>query len=377
MIGFIERLLQGRAVEWKSLGEIFDIFAGGDVPKNAFSKIQTKEFNIPILSNGINEKSLYGWTNEAKINQPSLTISARGTIGWTSYQEKPFFPIVRLLVLTPKIELNIKFAYHFMKLIENDYKIPKSGIPQLTKPMIKDLKIPIPPLDVQNEIVRILDKFTALNSELIKELDLRKKQYSYYRDKLLTFGDEVEYKTLSEVAQYSKDRINFNKVNASNHISVNNLLQDRKGKINSTTLPTNGTLIQYQQDDILLGNIRPYLRKIWFADNCGGTNGDVLVIRATYEKLLPKYLFYILSDEKFFLYNIKNSKGAKMPRGDKDLIMEFKFPIPPIATQQKIITILDKFETLTNSISHGLPKEINLRQKQYEYYREQLLTFDK
>ena len=84
-------------VEWKALGESFDILAGGDVPKEDLSEIKTEEFNIPILSNGIDKKALYGWTNKAKIDNPSLTISARGTIGWTSLRDKPFFPIVRYL----------------------------------------------------------------------------------------------------------------------------------------------------------------------------------------------------------------------------------------------------------------------------------------
>ena len=83
-------------VEWKAIEDVFDIFAGGDVPKEDFSESKTEEYNIPILSNGIDEKSLYGWTNKAKIEKPSLTVSARGTIGWTSYRDQPFFPIVRV-----------------------------------------------------------------------------------------------------------------------------------------------------------------------------------------------------------------------------------------------------------------------------------------
>ena len=83
-----------------------------------------------------------------------MTISARGTIGWTSYRGTPFFPIVRLLVLTPKIKLNLKYAYYFMKTIENDYKVPPGGIPQLTKPMIKDIKIPLPyPAESEKSLV--------------------------------------------------------------------------------------------------------------------------------------------------------------------------------------------------------------------------------
>ena len=178
-------------VEWKPLNKVFDIFAGGDVPKEALSDIETEEFNIPILSNGIGNKSLYGWTNIPKIEKPSLTISARGTIGWTSFRDKPFFPIVRLLVLTPKVELNLKFAYYYMKNIEDKYNVPQNGIPQLTKPMVNDISFPIPSSEVQERIVSILDKFdvltTSISEGLPKEIELRKQQYEYYRDLLLTF----------------------------------------------------------------------------------------------------------------------------------------------------------------------------------------------
>lgn len=184
--------------EWKSLEEVFDILAGGDAPKNALSGSETEEFSIPILSNGIGEKSLYGWTDKAKIDKPSLTISARGTIGWTSYRDKPFFPIVRLLVLTPKVKLNLKYAYYFMKTIENDYNIPEAGIPQLTKPMLKDIKIPLPcpgnpekSLAEQGRIAAALDKFDTLANSITeglpREIELRQKQYEHYRDLLLSF----------------------------------------------------------------------------------------------------------------------------------------------------------------------------------------------
>ncbi|GAB0682043.1 restriction endonuclease subunit S [Escherichia coli] len=185
-------------VEWKALDDVFDIVAGGDAPKDALSEFETEEFSIPVLSNGIGNKSLYGWTDRAKIEKPSLTISARGTIGWTSYRSRPFFPIVRLLVLTPKIKLNLKYAYYFMKTIENNYKIPEAGIPQLTKPMLKDIKIPFPcpgnPEESYNEQARIaatLDKFDVLTNSITeglpREIELRQKQYEYYRDLLFSF----------------------------------------------------------------------------------------------------------------------------------------------------------------------------------------------
>ena len=182
-------------VEWKRLEEVFNITAGGDVPKNALSPIQTDEFNIPIISNSMGEKSLYGWTDKSRVNEASITISARGAnTGWTNFQNRPIFPIIRLLALTPKIEMNLKYAYYFMKMIENNYKISEAGIPQLTVPMIRDIKIPFPNLTEQNKIANILDKFEILTNSITeglpKEIALRQKQYEYYREQLLDFSKE-------------------------------------------------------------------------------------------------------------------------------------------------------------------------------------------
>ncbi|OJW63040.1 MAG: hypothetical protein BGO57_08950 [Sphingomonadales bacterium 63-6] len=190
-------------VEWKALGDVFEISAGGDAPKGAISPEKTEDFAIPILSNGIGKKALYGWTNTAKVKQPSLTVSARGTIGWTSYREEPFFPIVRLLVLTPKKGIDLRFAYHFMKTIENGYKVPPSGIPQLTRPMICSMPFPVPFADdterslaEQARIASILDKFDTLTNSLSeglpREIALRQQQYEYYRDLLLSFPKPAE-----------------------------------------------------------------------------------------------------------------------------------------------------------------------------------------
>ena len=187
--------------------------------------------------------------------------------------------------------------------------------------------------------------------------------------------NKVEWKSLGEVAQYSKERISSDKLNEENYVGVDNLLQNRNGRTNSNYVPQSGNSTKYQIEDILVGNIRPYLKKIWHSDRQGGTNGDVLAIHPTSEKILSRYLFQILADDKFFGYNMQHAKGAKMPRGNKEKIMEYKIPIPPIAEQERIVAILDKFDVLTTSISEGLPKEIELRKKQYEYYRNQLLMF--
>jgi hypothetical protein len=156
---------------------------------------------------------------------------------------------------------------------------------------------------------------------------------------------------------------------------VDNLLQDKQGKTISTHVPEEGKLTEFQSGDILVGNIRPYLRKIWLSDVNGGTNGDVLDIRPNQYLIYPPYLYQILSNDKFFDYEMQSSKGAKMPRGDKEKVMQYTFALPLISKQKEIVSVLESFEKICNDISKGLPAEIEMRQNQYEYYRNKLLTF--
>ncbi len=183
--------------------------------------------------------------------------------------------------------------------------------------------------------------------------------------------------SLSCIAEYSKDRISAREVNSLNYVGVDNLLQNKLGKAVASYVPKTGYLTKYQQGDVLIGNIRPYLRKIWLSDLVGGTNGDVLVIRPkdVANVVLNRFLYHILSDERFFIYDNNNSKGAKMPRGNKVAIMSYKFALPNIEEQERIVSILDRFDALCNDLSSGLPAEIEARQKQYEYYRDKLLSF--
>ena len=186
----------------------------------------------------------------------------------------------------------------------------------------------------------------------------------------------VEWKPLGEVAEYSKNRICSDKLNEHNYVGVDNLLQNREGKKLSGYVPSEGKMTEYIVNDILIGNIRPYSKKIWQADCTGGTNGDVLVIRVTDEKVNPKYLYQVLADDKFFAFNMKHAKGAKMPRGSKTAIMQYKIPIPPLETQQKIVKILDEFTELEAMLETALEAELALRKRQYQYYRDFLLDFD-
>ena len=179
--------------------------------------------------------------------------------------------------------------------------------------------------------------------------------------------DGVEQKFLGEVAQYSSARISANEMTAENYIGVDNLLSDKGGKGLSGYVPESGMLTRYEPNDILIGNIRPYLKKIWLSDCVGGTNGDVLVIHITVDNLLAEYLYYVLSSDRFFVYATQYSKGGKMPRGSKDANMRYPIPLPPLPIQQEIVRILDNFTELA--------AELAARKKQYEFYRDKLLSF--
>ena len=182
-----------RQVRWLTLGEICELSAGGDVPKERCSKVKNELYSVPIYSNGIGDNALYGWTDEARIKKPCVTIAARGTIGHVILHELPFVPIIRLICAVPKDFVNVRYLKYAADTLT--FKVPTSGIPQLTVPMVSKYKIPVPSLDEQERIVKILDKFDALTTDITTglpaEIAARQKQYEHYRDKLLTFKEKI------------------------------------------------------------------------------------------------------------------------------------------------------------------------------------------
>ena len=374
---FLEKLFDGAEVERKPLMELAEIGTGNS---NRQDEEENGKYPFYVRSKNILR------SNSFQFDETAIIIPGEGGIGEIFHYVEGKYALhqraYRIHITSD--EVNPKFLYYIMHNSFKKYILSKSvGATAISirKPMLEKFEIPIPPLSVQTEIVKILDALTALTSELTSELTLRRKQYEYYREKLLSF-DSLEQlniggakKKLIDVAIYAKVRILANKLDKENYVGVENLLQNKLGKTSSNYVPTDGAFIEYLPNDILIGNIRPYLRKIWLSDRKGGTNGDVLVIRLTDDNILPRYLYHILANEHFFEYNIKYSKGAKMPRGDKAAILQYEFDVPTLEEQQRIVSILDKFETLTNSITEGLPLAIEQSQKRYEYYRELLLSF--
>ena len=363
-------------VEYKELGEIAKVTIGEFVHKDK----QSENAEYPVFNGGISNTGYYNDYNEEK---DKIIMSARGAnAGYINRVFVNYWAGNSCYTINTNDEImNWNFLYYVLKNKEKNIlsKQQTASIPSISKKQVEGILVPIPPLEVQEEIVRILDNYTKsveeLKEKLNKELIARKKQYSWYRDYLLKFENKVEIVTLGDISEYSKDKIDIKELSSENYIGIENMLQDAKGVIKSSCLLTEGRCTKFFEGDILIGNIRPYLKKIWLSDRVGGANTDVLVIKKSIESIDNKYLFFVLSSEKFFSYVMRSVKAGKMPRGNKEMIMKYQFPLPPLEVQKRIVEVLDNFEKICNDLNIGLPAEIEARQKQYEFYRNYLLTF--
>lgn len=181
----------------------------------------------------------------------------------------------------------------------------------------------------------------------------------------------MDYKLLSEVSVYRKDRIRSDKVNKENYISTENILPNRGGVESATTVASAKTFPAYKKGDILLSNIRPYFKKIWYADKEGGCSNDVLVVKAG-KSVDSKFLYYVLSDNNFFNYSTVTSKGTKMPRGSKNAIMKYWVPDLDLPTQKKVADILSSYDELIKANNERIEL---LEQVAQELYKEWFVRF--
>lgn len=353
------------AVEWKKLNDVCSVHTGTQLNKEKM----LEDGVYPVINGG---QTSSGYTNAVNEKANSITISQGGeSAGFVNWIDTDFWAGAHCYVLCD-YNIDKRYLFHFLKSREKQIRSKRqgAGIPGLNRKSLMSLNIPVPSTSQQMILASKLDTFTSLVSKLNGEIELRKKQFEHYRDTLLDLqGKEgVEIKC---VAHLVKDRVAAKNLNEKNYTSVENLLKDKAGRRDAETVPTEGHWIKYQKDDILIGNIRPYLRKIWLSDKEGGTNGDVAVIHVN-DTIIPEFMYHCLASERFFMYYNQSLKDGKMPRGDKNRILSFKIPIIDKDDQSNIVTILNAFSTLISK----LEEERDLHQKQYEYYREKLLTFE-
>ena len=246
-------------------------------------------------------------------------------------------------VIIPIKSVDSKFLLYFLQW----YNIPNLGYSRHYK-LLKDVMVPIPNCTTQLSIVSELDKLNELiqiKKEQLKDYDALAQSIFYEM-----FGDPVEnekgweVKKLGEVSIYPKERVAINQICSSQYVGVENLIKDRGGVCFSDNLPKADVAIAYKENDILLGNIRPYLKKIWLADKVGGASGDVVIIRIKERSISPLFLFKLLSSDQFFEYDNTHTKGAKMPRGDRKAIEKFGVILPPLSLQQSFAQKIEQIE---------------------------------
>lgn len=400
---FLEKLLDGAEVEWKPVKSICN--------DNFWLMPATPEFddngNIPYITSKNIKGGKIDFQNTKYINEyvykelsrtrciieNDILISMIGTIGEAVIvkQEDLYFYGQNMYVLRLNNELvNHKFfLYYFTApFILNSLLSKKNSSNQgyLKAGQIENLKIPIPPLSVQTEIVKILDALTALTSELTSELILRRKQYEYYREKLLSEEElgkvGFEWRTIDEISNkissggtpttsnndyYDHGTIPWLRTQEVDFKEIwdTNIKITEDGLNNSSAkwIPANCVIVAMYGATVG----KTAINKIPLTTNQACANIEINDKLACY-----RYIFHYLTSKYEYIKSLGSGSQTNI---NAQIIKKLKVPVPPLKEQQRIVSILDKFETLTNSITEGLPLAIEQSQKRYEYYRELLLNF--
>ena len=391
-LSFMEKLLDGVEVEWKVLGDsdFIEVANSGRKPVKASLR---EAGSTPYYGANNIQDYVDGFTHDGEY----VLIAEDGSASLESYSIQytsgKFWANNHVHVIRGKSGLNTRFLYHYLCIVNFIPFLTGGGRAKLTKGKMIEIQIPIPcpdnpkkSLEIQAEIVRILDTFTELTAELTAELTVRKKQYNYYRDKLLTFEEgEVEWKTLGEVAiEFGRGKSRHRPRNDP-RLYGGDIPFIQTGDIRNAS----HVITEYTQTYTAFGLTQS---KLWpkgtlcitIAANIAETTilgfdscfpDSVIGFVANPEVTNSTYVEYLLSSLKNKLKS--QSTGSAQDNINMGTFESMYLPFPPLVEQNRIVALLDKFETLTNSITEGLPREIELRQKQYEYYRDLLLSFPK
>ena len=391
----IEQMIQDmcpNGVEFKTLGEVCEMKRGSTITAN-----QAEDGDIPVIAGG--QKPAY-FHNQSNREGKNITVAGSGAYaGYVAYWEQPIFVSDAFTVAPKEAFLDIKFVYYFLTNIQDKiYHTKKgSGVPHVHPSSIADFEIPLPPLEIQKKIVECLDKFSALAAELQAELQLRRKQYEYYRTQLLTPHSDCnsadntddcnwEWKTLGEIGEMIKG----------SGIQKSDFVEEGKPCIHYGQVHTFYGTFAYKNKSYISEELYAKCKKAhtgdlviattsedveacckataWLGDEDVAVSGDAHIYRHTQN---PKYMAYLFQTEMFAQQKRRCATGAKVTRVHGDDMLKFRFPLPSLAEQERIVSILDKFEALTTSLSDGIPAEQAAQQKRYEYYRDLLLTFDR
>lgn len=356
----LEQLIQElcpNGVEYKKLREVSDMQRG-----TSLTKAKAIIGNIPVISGG-KEPAFY--CNSANRDGETITVAGSGAgAGYVQYWDIPIFANDCFTLKGNKL-VETKYLYYFMTNIQEKISDTKKGggVPHVHISDVENFKLPVPPLEVQREIVRILDNFTSLTAELQAELQARKKQYEYYRDELLNFETNIHNEKLKSVAKISRGvRVTKSQLTDNGYPVYQNALIPMG--YHSEYNVSGGTT--YVISAGAAGEIGFSYENFWAADDC--------LVFTELNGVTNKYIYHFLMTKKDYIKT--RVRKASIPRLPREVIENLLIPTPSIEIQNKIVDILDNFEKICSDLNIGLPAEIEARQKQYEYYRDALLSFD-
>ena len=365
---------------WKDLSEVAFLKRGIVISKDF---LRDNYGIYPVYSSQTIDDGIMGYINTFMFDGEFLTWTTDGANAGTIFHRKGKFNITNVCGLIEIKDNNIlyRFLYYWLSYTAKQYVLEGMGNPKLMSNRMGLIKIPIPHIKVQEEIVKILDSFTNLIDALNEELSLRQKQFEYYREKLLTFDDKSIYTNLGNVGEFTRGNglqkkdftetgfpcIHYGQIHTSYNTST-------KSTISYCSKTLAKKLKKAKYGDLLIAttseDVDACCKAIaWLGDGEVAYSGDSFCFS---HKENPKYLAYLFQCNLFADQKRKCATGAKVVRVSGESMSNFILPIPSLDIQQSIVSKLDAFESLISS----LKEEIALRQKQYEYYREKLLTFE-
>lgn len=382
------------SVEYKRLGDVAEFNRG-----KALSRSEMNDGQYPVVAGGIKPVS---WCDKFNRTGESVSVSASGAnAGYINYWNEPIFVTDAFTIDVDQTDVLPKYLYYVLSN-KQDYihSLKKGGgVPHVYGRMIANLEIPVPPIEVQQEIVDILDKFTALQTALQTELDLRKQQYEYYRDQLLSFDylkslpGGASVLTLGDIGQLygglsGKSKGDFSEYGNAKYVSYSGIFNNlavNSDCLESVTIGVNEKQRRVIYGDVLFTGSSETPDEVAYSSVVDSNLGDDIYLNSfsvgyrfnNLNDIDPGFVKYVFRSRTLRRQLRKTAMGVTRFNVSKNRLKKVKICIPPLSEQRRIKNILDKFSAITTSLTDGLPAEIALRQKQYEYYRDKLLTFKK
>ena len=383
VMNYIDRLvaeLCPDGVEYRPLGEIADIGTGKSDKKDAQ---ESGQYPFYVRSKTILRSSKYLY------DETAIVIPGEGGVGEIFHFVSGKYDLHQRAyrVSFTVDEMNPKFGYYYISSFFKEYinrHAVEATVKSIRKPMLVKFEVPVPPLEIQEAIVEILDKFTNLEAELEAELEARTLQYEYYRDSLFEALDcpRVPLGSFAQLVRGSgmpKTDFSESGVGAIHYGQIYTKFGTATAEV-ITHVPEEKAkkLAVVNPGDVIVANTSENLEDVckavaWVGESDIVTGGHATVIKAPEQN--AKFISYYMATGQFNKDKRRHAFGTKVIDVAPKNLAKIEFPLPPLEEQQRIVDILDRFDALTSSLSEGLPAELAARRSQYEYYRDQLLTF--